>query len=582
MIQYANVLKSNNNDGYTHVFREAVESLRNTCNVNALNGAQDLYGDPIAFAKYTNKLVEGFEPEQAEQIKKLLDNNRRQVLSEASLAGIPPITALNAPTLVKMWAKSGLKNVIPTQVTDKPVFSVLSNHPYMIADDGTKIELPEGLFEGGDRTNRRRNAVGNKEAYVITIAMEHLKAGIDVADSANESKITFVKALAGAKTTTTKTLQARLVEDELDYVKVLYANEDAEGKNDGSSKKHGIITFKEKNGKRDSRQSLGRKFYFQVGAAGAEDSALTDVLGHVDLAERELQFLSANDTEVTSLTFEIGVASTQHRRSTEVSFEVRRRDFEIPTGEHFEVNLPLEFINDMYALYQIDSAAVATETLSNVINQKLEQEIDEFLGEYVTDGQKEFEAGKKEKDYKRVAYHKVFDVHPAGQFAMIPKDYLSELRRVIDYLANRIKTDSYFYQGYFVIYGNPVDIALIPNVDWTFNSASDNVNGINTNFSIGAMSGANKYVIVGSDLLPMGELRMIMCPTVDDYKTFMYYPYTFNIVNNYLNANGKNTMPNLMMTKRHTFGDFMNLSASITIKNNDGTIFDSTLAVNKA
>jgi hypothetical protein len=52
----------------------------------------------------------------------------------------------------------------------------------------------------------------------------------------------------------------------------------------------------------------------------------------------------------------------------------------------------------------------------------------------------------------------------------------------------------------------------------------------------------------------------------------MYYPYTFNIVNNYLNAQGKKTMPNLMMTKRHTLAQFMNLSAEITIEGNDGTI----------
>lgn len=555
MIQYTNVLKSNGQDGYSHVFREAVETLRNTCNVNALNDSQDLYGDPVAFNKYVNKLTEGFDPAQAEQIKKLLNNNRMQVLSEASLAGIPPITALNAPTLVKMWAKSGLKNVIPTQVTDKPVFSVLSNHPYMIADDGTRVELPEGLFEGGDRTNRRRNAVGNKEAWTVEIKLSDLKAGLDLKDTANAAKLLNVKCLSSNKADLAAAdLQKRLGEDELDYVKVV------DGVLSTATDKRLPIELKDKDGKADSRQSLGRKFYFHC-----EDA---DVLGHVDMESRVMQFLATSEAKVDTLKFEIGVASTQHRRSTEVSFEVRRRDFEIPTGEHFEVNLPLEFINDMYALYQIDSAAMATETLSNVINQKLEQEIDEFLGEFVTDN-------------SRAAYKKTFDVHPAGQYAMIPKDYLSELRRVIDFLANKIKTDSYFYQGYFVIYGNPVDIALLPNVDWSFNSASDNVNGINTNFSIGAMSGSNKYVIVGSDLIPMGELRMIMCPTVDDYKTFMYYPYTFNIVNNYLNANGKNTMPNLMMTKRHTFGDFMNLSARIEIKNNDGTIFDSTIAVNK-
>lgn len=560
MINYTSVLRSNSQDEYSQVFKEAVNTLKNTCHINALNGAADLYSDSVAFNRYAEKLVEGFDANTAEDIKKLLKNNQMQVLSEASLAGIPPITALNAPTLVKMWAKSGLKNVIPTQVTDKPVFSVLSNHPYMIADDGTHIDLPEGLFDQGDRNNRKRNGVGNKEAYTVTIPMTELKAGLDLR-TATSSKLTTVKCLSvntgDSSKDTAEHLVARLKEDELDYVKVVKgvtASGDA------------VIVEGNKDGKKDSRQSLGRKFYFK--AVDSAHSISEDVLGHVDMEERFLQFLSTG-TGLQSLVFEIGVASTWHRRSTEVSFEVRRRDFEIPTGEHFEVNLPLEFINDMYALYQIDSAAMATETLSNVINQKLEQEIDEFLGQYVM------------ADERKAKYHKEFDVHAPGQYGMMPKDYLAELRRVIDYLANLIKTDSYFYQGYFVIYGNPVDIALLPNVDWTFNSASDNVNGVNVNFSYGAMSGANKYVIVGSDLIPMGELRMIMCPTVDDYKTFMYYPYTFNIVNNYLNANGKNTMPNLMMTKRHTFGDFMNLSACITIKNNDGTIFDKNIAINK-
>src|SRR5699024_5186868 len=98
-------------------------------------------------SKYVEKLTEGFNAADAENLKALLENNRMQVLSESSLGGIPPITALNAPTIVKMWAKSGLKNVVPTQVVDKPVFSVLFNKPYMLDDKGKKVYLPEGLVD---------------------------------------------------------------------------------------------------------------------------------------------------------------------------------------------------------------------------------------------------------------------------------------------------------------------------------------------------------------------------------------------------------------------------------------------------
>lgn len=515
-VQYANILKTNSTSEYDSIFNEAVQTVKNSCRVNALGGAAELYSDVRAFNTYVEKLVEGFDARDAECLTNLLNNNRMVVLSESSLGGIPPITALNCPTIVKMWAKSGLKNVVPTQVVDKPVFSVLFNRPYMLDDDGNKVYLPEGL------TNESTKKVGNKERIKVTIQAAH----------ANGETVNLA-----ALDNLDEKLKKRLQEEEID---------------DAVITKVGNKAVK-------AKMSLERRFFIQI------DSPANNVFGQIDLEKRTI--ILAQTGEAADIEMELGVSSAFHTKSTEISFEVKREDFEIPTGRHFEVNLPLEFINDMYALYKIDSASTATETMSNVINQKLEQELDEFLTTAVND----------EEDGRKAEYHREFSVYPDPNYAIQPKDWVEELKRVIDYLAMTIKNKSYFYQGYFVIYGNPVDIALLPNVSWTFNSASDNVNGVNANYSIGAMSGSNKYVIVASDLVDKGFLRMIMVPSVDDYKTFMYYPYTFNIVNNYLNAQGKKTMPNLMMTKRHTMAQFMNLSAKITIKNNDGKIAYQTV-----
>lgn len=512
MIQYANILRSNSQDQYSQVFSEAVNSVKNDCHINPLGGAEELYADSKAFSKYVEKLVEGFSAEDAENLRTLLENNRMQVLAEASLGGIPPITALNAPTIVKMWAKSGLKNVIPTQVVDKPVFSVLFNKPYMLDAEGNKVHLPEGLVDA------EKKHVGDKEKVFAVIEANKNGQLVDL------KGLNVTRDIAGEVSVTN-----RLDKEEVDSVKVVKIG----------------------NTNVNVKMSLERRFYIPL-----EDNNL---FGQVDLEARKIMFVQTKEV-AEPVVVELGISSANHTQSTEISFEVERRDFEVPTGRHFEVNLPLEFINDMYALYKIDAASTATETMSNVINQKLEQEIDAFLTESV------------EEEGRADEFHRVFNVHPAQNFAVQPKDWVEELKRVIDYLAMTIKNKSYFYQGYFVIYGNPVDIALLPNVNWAFNSASDNVNGINANYSIGAMSGANKYVIVASDLVAKGALKIVMVPTVDDYKTEMYYPYTFNIVNNYLNAQGKKTMPNLMMTKRHTMAHFMNLTAKITIEGNDGNI----------
>ena len=529
MLQYANVLKSNRQDGYSQVFKEAVDAVRNSYHVNALGGAEELYTDAQAFGKYIDKLTEGFNAEDAENLRSLLENNRMQVLAEASLAGIPPITALNAPTIVKMWAKSGLKNVIPTQVVDKPVFSVLSNHPYMIKN-GVKYELPFNRHDAFDQGQL-------KEQFVLEITPGSSKAltKLDfVTVTGNDNAVIKCGPKDHEETVTaTSPIGKRLATNEIDYLEILTIDEKAV----------------------NQKMSLERRFYID-GETPVFGQLIQEQAYGTSVQTRKLVLAGLEVGK--KITLRVGLSQATHERSTEISFEVKKRDFEIPTGEHFEVNLPIEFINDMYALYQIDSAATATETMSNVINQALEQEIHEFLSDA---------CNRKEATYK-----KKFNVYPSANYAIQPKDWLEEMKRTIDWLANKLKSDSYFYQGYFVIYGNPVDVALLPNVSWTFNSASDNINGINANYSIGAMSGANKYVIVSSDLVKMGALYMIMVPTVEDYQTFKYYPYTFNVVNNYLNAQGKKTMPNLMMTKRHTYAEFMNLSALITIENNNGEI----------
>ena len=119
----------------------------------------------------------------------------------------------------------------------------------------------------------------------------------------------------------------------------------------------------------------------------------------------------------------------------------------------------------------------------------------------------------------------------------------------------------------------PIDTNILPNVSWSFNSVNDQQNGVEVQYSIGAISGANKYTIISSDLIPQGELTMFFVPTTDKFKTFEYYPYTFNVVKNYLNTVNQN-VPSIMLTKRDTIEEFVPIIAKVIIKNNDGSVYD--------
>src|SRR5699024_6521857 len=94
---------------------------------------------------------------------------------------------------------------------------------------------------------------------------------------------------------------------------------------------------------------------------------------------------------------------------------------------------------------------------------------------------------------------------------------------------------------------------------------------VEVDYSIGALSGSNRYTVVASDLVPAGELTMFFVPLTNKFMTVKYYPYTFNIVHNYLNTQNPN-IPSVMMTKRHTIEEFLPMVVKIEIKNNDGSL----------
>ena len=522
MADYRNIQRESVSDEFTTVFKEAAQFISKEEHVNVIGeGYRDILSDQRVFGKYVDKLVEGFSATEEDQLRALFENNRMHVIMENALAGIPPIASLAMPAIARVWAKFGLKNAIPTEVVSQPAFSIAWNKPYIIDNETQeKYYLPDSLRDpkntlgGGKKLDGKQYTLPLKDADLLAdVGCSHL-AG-DTID-----KRFFIASA------TIEVKDAAGLNPEMKTVRLA------------------------------SRLDLNRRLYEEVSAAHTDGTVTSDtIIGSLNLEKGTVKLLSM-ESAVKSVVFNGYVSSESHNRSTEVSFEIAKRDFEIGTGEHFETSMPMEFLTDTMAMYNIDGAAVATETISNVVATKLEQQIFEFLDN---------------SQYLNPTYSTEFDVYPSANYAINPRDWLEELKRVIDFQANKMKNDSYFYQGYFCIIGNPVDTAIIPNVSWSFNSSSDNVNGIDVNYSIGAVSGTNRYIVISSDLIPAGDLLMALIPTVPNYLTYKYFPYTFNVVNNYLNAQGKK-FPNIMMTKRHIMEEFMPLISRITLKNNNGKI----------
>lgn len=508
-------------DGFSDILREAAESFSDMRVDIKGEGFKEILSESGLFDTYVNKLSEQLDATEAAQFEMLANNCRQQILAEDSTTGIQPIASLSLPTIRKMWVKVAVKNGFPTQPVDTPKFQISWMSPYILDADGiTKHKIPQELRD-----------LNNKLAEKTPLSDAELTLPLSKADilPANAS-------LA--------------VGDAIDpkfWVETLTVQKDTTGAETKVVKVHEMADIR------------GR-FDIAVDVKFDDGTIVTDqVLGSVDFQKATLSLVSLGGL-VLKATIKGSLTSEFNTRSENISYDLETKDCTIGTGAHLNAALPLEFLQDSMAMYNIDGTLETVDLMSSVVAQKLDQELINFMKD-------SFENTDRR-------YLRSFDVRPSASYAGSPKEWREELKTVINQLALKMKNDSAMTNCKFVIFGNPMDVDLITNVDWTFNGSTDTRGGVDVDFNLGAYAGSNKFEIVSSMNIVEGELIVICVPNTDRQMTYKYYPYTFNVERQgYLNPLRTN-VPSIMMTKRHTIEEFMPLVGIIEIKHNDASMLD--------
>jgi hypothetical protein len=300
------------------------------------------------------------------------------------------------------------------------------------------------------------------------------------------------------------------------------------------------------------------------------------VLIRVDLKNAVVKVAGINVTEDITLNLVAPLSTEFNELSWSVSFDIERRDVQIPTGQHLNAPLPIEALQDMMALYQIDGTKETTDLMTNVFAMKLDMDVLEFLRHSF-----ENQPGKYYETLPGFGeYSFTFDVRPAAGYAGGPKEWREQLKPQIDYLAQKIKNNTYLNTGIFVLVANPLDAQLISNVDWQFRGGQGAVDGVDVDYSVGTYVGANNYRIVSSVNVAQGAMYLVFLPATEKQMTYKYYAYSFCVEHGYIDPN-RSRVPSIMMTKRHTFESMLPAIGLINIINNDGQgMFSSYVNVN--
>lgn len=513
------------NDSASNIIREAFDHFNSQgIGMTSKRGFEEIISHSGLFEDYKDKMLEGLEADEYEQLSQLYENNRKSMLTgEAlteSVSGIQPVAGLTMPTIRKLWPRLALKNAIPTQPVKSPKFLISYLVPYLQHADGTRSELPGALRKPNngkvDRPRLQTTPIAlPAEEFDLLAPVGASKAVGDAIDPSFSVTSVTLKATVGGVEETIKVPTNILIS------------------------KEGTL-------------------YGVVRGTASDGTEVTDTfLGAVSLRDGIFEGTSVKQT-VVDVTVQGYLSTENNTRSESVNFDVANRDVTIGTASHLNAALPVEFLEDLSAMYNIDGALETVELMSSVIAQKTDLKFIEFF---------DFSFERAGRPYERE-----FDVMPSASFANRPKEWREELKTIIDYLAEEMKLDTNFDQGKFVLVGNPIDMMLLPNADWVFNHATETRSGTNVNYNLGAISGINLYELVSSPNVPRGSIRMLFIPSSDRQMTYKYFPYSFHVERGTYRDPQRPLLPSIMMTKRDTIEEFTPLMAKITITNNNGTL----------
>lgn len=543
------------------VIHEAGEFFREQGYSVVGNGFGEVVGDPRLSQSYINALCEGIEDaNRRAEMSQLLNNAAEQTLLNESLNGISPLSSLSMPVVRKLWPKCVMKDAMKTIVATAPIFTIAYTKPYLskiVDGEEVRKELPRGVFTHNADNDYAPYAASWGEDRIIEKEVELTAAN------------TFVPVQLIEKANLAKTP----LDKELELVEVRYTAQGGK-KSVFIGKKVGLEPV--------IIADIETPELPEIPAAGeaakvdAVKSMKGQIIVRVDFANglANAAFIGTIETGITGLKVVLRArkSSEWNEEGWDVMLDIARQEVTIGTGEHLNAPITVSYLQDVKALYNIDALAEIADLMTNTFAQKLDYELINFMIECFLKRPKN-SAYPVADGYHAMGEHLYrFDVKPAAGYAGSPTAWRSEIKTVIEHAATKLMTETYLQSGTFVIVGNPLDTALLRETDWQFKQgATNNIDGTDINYTTGVFQGTYVYKVISSINFEPGKLILSFIPSGDKQLCQAYYPYSFTMEkgNGYRSPN-HSLVPNLMMTKRHTYYEFMPCTALIAIENNDG------------
>lgn len=526
-----------------------------------------------------------------DKLEQLFENTAMEIVAESQMGQMNPIVGFSLPILKKNYFDNIAKDIIMTEVPDKPFIKIAFERGFLKGEDGKKYYIPDCFYDNSYKEVYKQ-AKGINIYDFYTSGSYATKPGIDITNGVMDKKIV-------SEVTSDEHYMAKRQALALDFcIQDLVVHARAKKKGQETYEQVEVV-IKSANIQPD--YAAGGSFHYKLDcvitdkvtpvaggdAIEIEPLVLKDYLfGQVDSYWGYLTASStapekaagASGEEVTTGKIVRVVpgghlANENNERTVELDYERETVDYKIEDGERLNTGLTLEKIRDNKALLNIDITSKIitdmTTVLTNFEDNNMLDFLDNSFNIWRTKTDLPFDYGNHIANGKFVE-EATFSCAPPTTTTVTQSQYIdSELKFNLDRLIDQLKVKLNNKDCMFVLYAHPNNITLLNNnVKWVVDEDTK-VGGVQLDYRFGVLTNSKTRVhVISSQKVPQRiGLRLVAQPLTQEIITFKHYKYSLNIENSYRNPLTPLT-PNVMATQRYKTVELLPVQGQFELINN--------------
>lgn len=566
------------NHPFNAQFQLAMESFRDRgLNIATPGGFRQVGQDVNEYAAYKQLMLGDISNEDTRSnLELMLDHGRDvacygddQIRDESgSVGNVTTYSYLNGPVLRAIWARSIVPALMRSVTLKQTSYTATFDIPYMVVD-GVRKDLPYAL------TDSEEPVLGLKKLVPRTAAGAHIGPGgtilftnnVAVGNLLTESilnpigefdgysvdrrvqiknvKYNDVTMVGGVETPTAKTL-ARVI------------------KPSSKAGKAGDVIFL-------------HEFAVDAVDGGVAEKKMVSIVIVLDLSTGRYR-ATATDPQITSFEFDAYLSAEDNRTTAQIKTEQHSMEVMIGSGQHIMIDTPVELLQEYPTAHQgADYVVAATDIVSEFYAGNMNQEMLKFLANSLVNSN----ASAYIPDTVLRGVNKSdaqFDIRVAH--GENPSAYVDQqLKKCISYYINEIRSISRIEDGFWSLIGHANNVALIPDFKTEgyaqLNGDSDGERNDVLGFKVGYTFGFTTNVINGKvRCLYTPEIKKdtgligFFSSTDEKRPTYIFHPFSYTVSRGYQNPTNT-TLPSIMITKRHTFEEFVPSQFRLKINGNN-------------